>query len=198
MSVDGVAVDRDGVLMELWREPDLGIVDSALRPDQVRLAAGAADAVRALNAAGLPVVVVSNQPGVAKGKHTGQLLDAVTAALVHLLAQEDARIEHIFYCVHHPDAVDARLRRRCPHRKPEPGMLLRVVDELGWRPAHSWFVGDTHVDVQAGRAAGFRTAWIGKVRCDVCPCRSTTVPDVVATDVVGAVRSVLSRKAGTC
>lgn len=75
-----VFVDRDGVLNELWYEPDLGTVDSPLRPDQVRLTPHAARGVHMLNEARLPCVVVSNQPVVAKGKTSVALLEKSPAS----------------------------------------------------------------------------------------------------------------------
>ncbi|ADG76473.1 hydrolase, HAD-superfamily, subfamily IIIA [Cellulomonas flavigena DSM 20109] len=191
MSVRALVLDRDGVLNELWHEPDLGTVDSPARPDQVRLAAGAADAVRAANRAGVRVVVASNQPGVAKGKCTPQLLDAVTGALLHLLAAQGAHVDDVRYCVHHPDAVVDRLRAGCPRRKPGAGLLLDIARDLGIAPGGTWFVGDTHVDVAAGRAGGFRTAWVGRSRCDVCPTRGAEPPDLVAPDLLTATLTIL-------
>ncbi|MDT7782689.1 MAG: D-glycero-D-manno-heptose 1,7-bisphosphate phosphatase [Pseudonocardiales bacterium] len=186
-----IVLDRDGVLNELWHDPDLGIVDSPANPGQVRLVDRAADAVRLINAAGVPCHVASNQPGIAKRKMTSSLLAAVTRRLVDELAQRDARLDGISYCVHHPDALLPALRVDCPNRKPGPGMLTRIASRLGVAPADCWFIGDTATDVRAGAAAGFRTAWVGRVRCDVCPTRQGVVPDLSATDLHEAVTTIL-------
>lgn len=186
-----IVLDRDGVLNELWHEPDLGIVDSPLNPSQVRLVDRAAEAVRLINEAGIPCHVASNQPGIAKRKMTASLLRKVTARLEEELADRGAVLDGISYCIHHPDAVRPSLRSDCPNRKPGPGLLTRIARRLGVAPADCWFIGDTATDVRAGAAAGFRTAWVGRVRCDVCPTRQGVVPDLSATDLYEAVTTIL-------
>ncbi|MGN9908688.1 D-glycero-alpha-D-manno-heptose-1,7-bisphosphate 7-phosphatase [Phytohabitans sp. LJ34] len=188
-----ILFDRDGVLNELWREPDLGLVDSPSNRAQVRLTAGAAEAVRRVNQRDIPCAVVSNQPGVAKGKLSRGQLHAVTAEIATHLRDSGARLDRYYYCLHHPQSLDPRLRHdECPNRKPRPGLLLRACHDFGVRPADCWFIGDTHVDLRAGSAAGCRTAWIGSVRCDVCPVRAGTSPDLVAPDVLTCVERILT------
>ncbi|MFJ4185181.1 D-glycero-alpha-D-manno-heptose-1,7-bisphosphate 7-phosphatase [Kitasatospora sp. NPDC089509] len=191
MTPAAIVLDRDGVLNELWRDPDLGLVDSPLNPAQVRLRPGAAGAVRRINEAGVPCYVASNQPGIAKRKMTPRLLGAVTRRLLGELGARNARLDGIAYCLHHPDAVHPALRRDCPDRKPGPGMLLRIAHALDVPPGRCWFVGDNPSDVAAGRAAGFRTAWIGTTRCDTCPTRTAHAPDLVAADLDTAVTHIL-------
>jgi D-glycero-D-manno-heptose 1,7-bisphosphate phosphatase len=187
-----VLLDRDGVLNELWHEPDLGQVDTPANPSQLRLTPSAAAGVRLLNAAGVPCVVASNQPGVAKGKLSHDMLRQVTAALTAALATGGARLDHVYYCVHHPQATVAPLRADCPNRKPRPGLLLRACRRYGVAPQDCWFIGDTAIDVAAGTAAGCRTAWIGTLRCDLCPARSGVQPTLIAPDLVTAVAAVLN------
>jgi histidinol-phosphate phosphatase family protein len=191
-----VFVDRDGVLNELWYEPDLGTVDSPLRPDQVRLTPHAVRGVRMLNEANLPCVVVSNQPVVAKGKTSIALLEQVTRRLVTELAAGGATLDGVYYCLHHPQARQEALRRRCPHRKPLPGLLRRAAADLHLDLARSWMVGDTAVDIRAGRAAGCSTAWVGVLRCDTCPTRhGAEASDLVAADLAEAVAGILAGSA---
>lgn len=187
-----VILDRDGVLNELWREPDLGLVDSPSNPAQVRLTPSAVPAVRQLNAAGVPCVVVSNQPGVAKGKVSHRMLSRVTDTIIRRLEAGGARIDRFYYCLHHPNAVVPRLRADCPNRKPRPGLLLRACQTYGVAPEDCWFIGDTAIDIAAGAAAGCRTAWIGTLRCDVCPTRSGALPTLLAADLLTAVEKLLS------
>jgi histidinol-phosphate phosphatase family protein len=193
MTRPAVFVDRDGVLNELWYEPDLGTVDSPLRPDQLTLTPHAARGVRMLNEAGIPCVVVSNQPVVAKGKTSDALLAAVTGRLVTELAAAGAVLAGVYYCLHHPEARQPARRLRCPHRKPLPGLVRRAAADLHLDPARSWMVGDTAVDLRAGRAAGCRTAWIGTLRCDTCPTRhGADAPDLVAVNLAEAVAGILA------
>ncbi|MEV8388612.1 MULTISPECIES: D-glycero-alpha-D-manno-heptose-1,7-bisphosphate 7-phosphatase [unclassified Streptomyces] len=187
-------LDRDGVLNELWYEPELGTVDSPHHPDQLTLCQGAAQAVRMANDAGVPVHVISNQPGVAKGKCVPRLLLKVTERLVELLADQDAHLDGIHYCLHHEAASVTELRGDCPNRKPRPGLLDRLCRTEGYAPRDCWFVGDTPRDIEAGRAAGLRTAWVGSVRCDVCPTRRAARPDFAGTDLTTVISHLLGRQ----
>jgi histidinol-phosphate phosphatase family protein len=105
--------------------------------------------------AGYRVVVVSNQPGAAKGLVTPAVLDAVHAAVVDALAAAGVHIDTWRYCFHHPDAGDT-----CACRKPEPGLLLDAARELDLALDSSWMIGDADTDVEAGRRAGCRTALV--------------------------------------
>ncbi len=193
MKPKAIIFDRDGVLNRLWHEPDLGTVDSPARPEQVRLMPGAAEAVARITSAGVPCAIASNQPGVAKGKMTARLLGQVTRTLLDRLEAEGGRIDHVFYCLHHPDASVTRLRVDCPDRKPRPGLLLKAAAVFGAAPADCWFIGDTGTDVRAGRAAGCRTAWLGSARCDRCPTLAGTRPDLIADNLPDLVGSILDK-----
>jgi D-glycero-D-manno-heptose 1,7-bisphosphate phosphatase len=151
-----VFLDRDGVLNDPVLDPVDGRPESPLRTEDVVLAPGAAQGVRALAALGVPLIVVSNQPAAAKGKATPEDLRAVHERVVALLAAEGAEIADWRYCFDHPDALDPA-RRGCACRKPRPGMLTDAAREHGLDLAASFIVGDTDADVGAGRAVGATT-----------------------------------------
>lgn len=123
----GVFLDRDGVVNRMVYDAEHGTVDSPANPDQLEMLPGAAEAVRALNDLGLPVIVVSNQPGIAKGKMTLALQEAITSKLQAGLAAAGAHLDGVYYCLHHPDAALPEYRIRCDCRKPKPGLLLRAA-----------------------------------------------------------------------
>jgi D-glycero-D-manno-heptose 1,7-bisphosphate phosphatase len=105
-------------------------------------------------------VCVSNQPAAAKGKASVAQLLAVHERVVALLACEGVRLTAWRLCLHHEDGVVPGLTKRCPCRKPAPGMLLDVAAALGVDLASSWMVGDTDADMGAGKAAGCKTILI--------------------------------------
>jgi D-glycero-D-manno-heptose 1,7-bisphosphate phosphatase len=148
-----VFVDRDGVLNALVQRPGRGW-DSPYRVEEVALLDGAATGVACLRAAGYATVLVSNQPGHAKGYCTREDLDAVHAAIADRLRDAGAELDGAYYCYHHPEAVVAPLRLACDCRKPAAGLLLRAADELGLDMSHSYVVGDRTVDLEAARRAG--------------------------------------------
>lgn len=153
-----VFLDRDGTLLD-----ELGYRAS---PAGMRLLPGAAGAVRRLNQAGLPVVLVTNQSGVARGLFDEDDLARVHAELERLLAREGARLDAVLYCPHLPPSEDAagsdpvgaggpqRYRRVCDCRKPAPGLYLRAARELGLDRSRSWAIGDALRDLEAARRAG--------------------------------------------
>jgi D,D-heptose 1,7-bisphosphate phosphatase len=152
-----VFLDRDGVINAALYNPLEGKLDTPYRLEDFRLLAGVAQAVRVINEMGFLAVVVSNQPGVAKGKCDYAFLEAVNAELTVRLARQGAHLDAIYYCLHHPDAVDESLRMDCDCRKPKPGLMLRAARELDIDLASSFMLGDSPRDIEAGLAAGCQT-----------------------------------------
>lgn len=134
-----VFLDRDGTIIEH--------VAYLTDPARVRLAPGAADALRQLKQAGFLLVIVSNQSLVARRLGTRLQADAVSHRMEQLFAEEGIRFDAIKYCFHAPDS-------NSPRRKPNPGMLLEAAGELNIDLKRSAMVGDDLRDPQAGRAAG--------------------------------------------
>ena len=143
-----VFLDRDGTLIE-----DVGYLDDVSR---VAFFPWTIDAIRALNRAGLPVVVVTNQSGIARGILDEALVDATHAHLAARLAAGGARVDAYYYCPHHPRGSIAAFARECGCRKPARGLIDRAVTDLGLDPARSFVVGDKWTDVQLARAVGAR------------------------------------------
>jgi D-glycero-D-manno-heptose 1,7-bisphosphate phosphatase len=153
-------LDRDGVVNEGTGDPESGLIESPLTVAEVRLLAGAADALRTLADAGYALVFVSNQPAAAKGKAALEELLAVHERVIELLEREGVAVDGSCLCPHHPEGRVAGLSGRCECRKPAPGMLLEATRELQIDLARSWMIGDTDADVGAGRAAGASTLLI--------------------------------------
>jgi D-glycero-D-manno-heptose 1,7-bisphosphate phosphatase len=143
-----VFADRDGTLIE-----EVGYLD---RVERVALYPWTADAIRALNRAGLPIVLVSNQSGVARGFFPEAVVEEVHRHMAALLGAGGARIDAYYYCPHHPDGKVAAYARVCECRKPNRGLVDRAARELGVDPARSFVVGDRWLDVEMARAVGGR------------------------------------------
>jgi D-glycero-D-manno-heptose 1,7-bisphosphate phosphatase len=139
-------LDRDGVLVEDTQY--LG------RAEDVRMIAGAADAIARCNDLGIPVVLVSNQSGIARGLYDWTGFAAVQAALAAALARAGARLDAVFACAHHADGQAPFNVADHPWRKPNPGMIVAAGERMKLDLAQSWIVGDRASDVAAGRAAG--------------------------------------------
>lgn len=147
-----VFLDRDGTLIE-----EVGYLN---RLDRVAFFPWSVDAVRVLNDAGLLVVVVTNQAGVARGYFDEQFVRDTHALIDGRMRRGRARIDGYYYCPHHPDGKVEAFRAVCDCRKPKPGMLLRAAREHGIDLAGSFVVGDRWLDVEMGRAAGATTVLV--------------------------------------
>lgn len=163
-----VFLDRDGVINAMVYHHEFGLVDSPANPDEFELLPGAGAAVRRLNELGLLTVVVSNQPGIAKGKFSPAILQATTDKMHRLLAAHNARLDAVYYCLHHPQAALAEYRVHCDCRKPQPGLLRQAAQTWDIDLAASYMVGDGITDLQAGQAVGVKTLFISSRKCYIC------------------------------
>jgi transaldolase len=150
-----VFLDRDGVL----NEPVL--IDGRPHPpvgaESVVVLAGAADACRRLRATGVLVVVVTNQPDIARRTQTKGVVDRINATL-----REQIELDAVFVCPH--DDSDG-----CSCRKPQPGMLTEAAWQLGIDLQRSVMVGDRWRDVEAGRRAGCATVLVRRDYDELLP-----------------------------
>jgi D-glycero-D-manno-heptose 1,7-bisphosphate phosphatase len=192
LSARGVLLDRDGVINELVYFPDVGVIDSPLNPDQFRFLPGVPEAIRTLNDLGFKVAIVSNQPAIAKGKMTERLFAEIRSKMKNELERNGAHLDAEYYCLHHPDAVRVEYKVNCECRKPKPGLLQEAKSDLGLDPSKSFSVGDSLIDIKAGKAAGFSTILIGSVKCDLCRLmdQEDAHPDHVAESLIKAVEVI--------
>jgi D-glycero-D-manno-heptose 1,7-bisphosphate phosphatase len=156
---EAVFLDRDGIICDLVVDPSSGTPESPYRAEDVRILDGVSAALEALAGAGMILVVASNQPAAAKGIATPEALAEVHRRVVELLGPSRGSISAWRYCYHHPDARDPLLRE-CECRKPKPGMLRDAARDLALDLERSWMVGDADRDIEAGAAAGCRTALV--------------------------------------
>ena len=185
MTRAAVFLDRDGTLIE-----DVGYLDAV---DRVALYPWSVDAVRALNRAELPVVVVTNQSGIARGYFSEALVAETHREIDRRMSAGRARVDAYYYCPHHPDGVAPEFRRSCACRKPAPGLVEQAARELGLDPARSYVVGDKWTDVRLGRAVGARALLVrtGTGRSEELRASTDAAPDAVVDNLASAVSWVL-------
>lgn len=172
--------------------PDFGLVDSPQNTDQFHLLPGVPEAIRLISEIGFLAVVVSNQPGIAKGKYTPAILEMITEKMHWELAAEGARLDAVYYCLHHPEALLQEYRVACNCRKPKSGLLQRAAEELGIDLGASYMIGDGLTDVLAGKAVGCTTIFLGNRKCETCSVMEErgARPDFMATDLWDAVQHI--------
>lgn len=185
-------LDRDGVINAMWWDPEHGTMDSPANPEQFRLLPNVGKAIQMLRDMGLLIVIVSNQPGIAKGKMGPRLLKAITGKMNDELAKARTKVDAIYYCLHHPGAIINQYRVICNCRKPRPGLLQQAAAELNIDLSRSSMVGDGTTDVRAGKAVGCTTILLGSAKCERCQIlsREASCPDFMADDLFAAAKLI--------
>jgi len=177
-----IFLDRDGTLNEE--------VDYLSDPEQMVLIPGAAASVARLNARDIPVVVVTNQSGIGRGRFRWEDFAAVMDRMTDLLAQEQARVDAVYVAPHHAHGQGEYAATDHPDRKPNPGMLRRAAEEHGLDLSRSWMVGDKAIDLEAGRRAGCKVVL---VRTGYGYQVDGGLADLVAEDLPQAVDLILAQ-----
>ena len=154
----GVLLDRDGTIIV-----DHGYVGTA---ERVEFIEGAAEAIARLNAAGVPVAVVSNQAGVARGLFDISAVEKVHRHIADRLAAYGAHIDRFFYCPYHPEGTVPEFTRTSVDRKPMPGMARAAAAALNLDLSRSWVVGDRPEDMGLAEAVGASGMYVGPSPCD--------------------------------
>lgn len=149
----GILLDRDGTIIV-----DHGYVGSV---DRVDFIDGAPEAIAAFNRAGIPVAVVTNQSGVARGLYGMDDVGRVHQHIAERLAARGAHIDLFAYCPYHPDGVIEAFARSSEDRKPRPGMAKAAQAALNLDLSASWVVGDRPEDLGLAAAIGASAIYLG-------------------------------------
>jgi D,D-heptose 1,7-bisphosphate phosphatase len=149
----GILLDRDGTIIV-----DHGYVGSVDRVDFIN---GAPEAIASFNKAGIPVAVVTNQSGVARGLYGIDDVECVHRYIADYLAKHEAWIDLFLYCPYHPAGVISAFTRTSEDRKPNPGMAKAAQAALNLDLAASVMVGDRPEDVGLAQAIGASAVYLG-------------------------------------
>ena len=174
-------LDRDGTICE-----EMGYVNHV---DRLQIFPFAAAAIRQLNDARVPVIVVTNQSGVARDIFPESLVHQVHKKMISELSAGGARVDTIYFCPHKTE--DA-----CECRKPNPGLLERAAREHALDLSTSWVVGDRYADLEMGHAAGSRGILVmtgyGHGEYELHHTKWARQPDALAENLSEAVRRILN------
>lgn len=148
-----VFLDRDGVVNEN--------VHLLHKKRDIKILAGVSEAIKILNDAGFLVIIVSNQPVVARGLIKEDYVIEINNEIARLIFKEGGgKIDRFYFCPHHPNANLKKYRKICKCRKPSPGMLKKAKGEFSLDMKKSYMVGDMPSDITAGNRAGCKTVLI--------------------------------------
>ncbi len=161
-------------------------------PNGLELIPTVAEGIKKLNDAGIPVIVVTNQSGIARGYFTPEKLEEIHSHMKEALAVRGARVDDIFFCPHMPNAG-------CPCRKPAPGMLLQARDKHNIDLQRSFVIGDRMMDVELAHAVNASGVLVpepgDQYRVDDEIAKSNCKPDFRATTFSEAADWVLKKVA---
>ena len=144
--IPAVFLDRDGIINRaVVRDgrpyPPAGLKDVEIIP-------GAVSSIKRLAENGYIMIGITNQPDVARGTQSREIVEAINAMI-----QSRLPLREIFVCYH--DNID-----NCDCRKPKPGLILMAAEKHGVDLSRSWMVGDRWKDIAAGKAAGLKTIFV--------------------------------------
>lgn len=154
----GILLDRDGTIIV-----DHGYVGSI---DRVEFIDGASEAIARFNHVGVPVAVLTNQAGVARGLYGIDDVTRVHQFIAERLAEHGAHIDLFAYCPYHPAGVVESFTRTSEDRKPRPGMAKAAEAALNLDLTALWVVGDRYEDIGLAEAVGASAVYVGTDRCE--------------------------------
>lgn len=151
-----IFLDRDGTINKY-----VGFLRNA---HEFELIEGVAEAIKKINDSGYLVIIVTNQPVIARGEVRLLELKKIHDKMETFLGKEGAYVNAIYYCPHHPhrgyEGEITEYKIECECRKPKPGMLLNAAKDFNIDLSQSWMVGDGENDIKAGLQAGCKSALI--------------------------------------
>lgn len=181
----GIFLDRDGTINE-----ELEFISDT---ENVVLIPGSVDAIREANRLGLKVFVITNQSGIARGLIKEEDLVRVHNKLVKLLNAENAHLDAIYFCPHHPDYGEPPYRTLCDCRKPNTGMLKQAEAEFNIDLKKSFIIGDRIIDIQMAHAVGAKSILVltgyGKNQIEIIKSQNIYV-DYIAENLSDAMQFV--------
>lgn len=190
-----VFLDRDGVINELIYYRDMGMVDSPFTVKQFRLLPDSREAINIINRLNFKAIVVSNQPGIARGHFSEETLTLMNIKMKRQLARLDAFLDGIYYCFHDPKGKNRRYRKVCNCRKPKPGLLIKASKDFDIDLSRSYMIGDELTDIQAGRSVSCKTILLGRMKCQLCKLMQDKgiFPDIIVSDLLEAAKHIKRR-----
>jgi len=168
MKNKAVFLDRDGVINETVYHKEMGILDSPFTVEQFKLLPDVGKAINNFHNLGFKIIIISNQPGLAKDNYNMSVFKKMKEKMKNELAKTGAKIDAEYYCLHHPEGKLKEYTKICDCRKPKPGLILKAAEEQDIDLTKSWMIGDGITDIQAGQTAGCKTILIGRMKCDLC------------------------------
>ncbi len=181
-----IFLDKDGTVLQ--------DVPYNVDPANMIFAPGAAAGLARLALIGVPLYVITNQPGIALGRFCLDDLADMQQHLSQMFTQVGATLDGLYFCPHHPEGTVPQYACECECRKPAPGLLLHAAKQHGIDLARSWLIGDILNDIEAGNRAGCQTILIDNGNETEWDLDQGRTPDYRVADLEEASRFVLGQR----
>jgi len=162
-----VFLDRDGVINEMVYVKEHGYVDSPSTTKQFKLIKGVTKAVKILKKRGYVIIIISNQPGIAKGYFDKKTFELISKKMNKIFLNFNTAIDGEFYCFHHPNAKLKKFKKRCSCRKPGIGLVKKAAKIHEVDLKKSYVIGDGIVDMIIAKKAGCAGIFVGNVNSSI-------------------------------
>lgn len=186
MKKPAIFLDRDGTINE-----EMGYIN---HPSRFVIFPFVAQSIQIFNQLGFVVVIVTNQSGIAREYFTESMVMELHEKLIREMKEQNARIDAIYYCPHHPTEGKGKYKKNCTCRKPLPGMIESAVKDLNLDLAGSYMVGDRYKDMVFARNLNIKSAFVmtGYGRGEYEYQRNTWdhTPDLVGNDLLDIARMI--------
>lgn len=153
-----IFLDRDGTINKY--------VGFVRKKEEFELLPHVSETIRKFNELGFLVIIITNQPVIARGEVSYEELEVIHNKMETLLGNDGAYVDAIYYCPHHPDKgfdgeiVDLKID--CDCRKPKPGLIFKAAEDFNIDLENSWMIGDSENDIVAGKRAGCKTILVNE------------------------------------
>ncbi len=187
-SPGAVFLDRDGTIIKE--------VNYLSRLQDVELLPQAAEAIARLNRQQIPVILISNQSGIARGKFSEIFVKETHRYLQEILSLKGAHLDDFFFCPHHPESGRAPYKKVCGCRKPAPGLLYEAASRHLLDLTKSYVIGDKLIDVELALRVGGKGILVetgyGKSEKEKIN-QSQIIPNLICVDLNSAVSWILDK-----
>jgi len=163
MSEKVIFLDRDGVINEMVFIKEHGYVDSPNQVKQFHLIRKVGLALKIVKQLGFKIIIISNQPGIAKGYFSEHDFEKIRNKMIKELAKYNVKIDDEYYCLHHPDAKISKYKKICNCRKPKDGLIKQARKKYDIDLKKSYFIGDGIIDMQIAKKVGCKAIFVGNI-----------------------------------
>ena len=186
MKKGAIFLDRDGTINE-----EMGYIN---HPNRFIVFPYVAESIRIFNKLKFKVIVVTNQSGIARGYFSESLVKILHESLQEKMIKENAKIDAIYYCPHHPSEGQEKYKRDCDCRKPKSGMILKAVDEHEIDLQLSFMIGDRYKDILFAKnlsiKSGFVLTGYGRGEYEYDKEKWTYKPDIIGENLLDIARQI--------